>query len=72
MGSIQFVSFVKTARLPELSPKLEPPRPKTEILNEGVPQEITLSLAAGLSNVRNPATQFPCETWFSCDIPNFL
>ncbi|KAI0207634.1 Glycogen debranching enzyme [Lamellibrachia satsuma] len=48
MGSIQFVSFVKTARLPELSPNLEPPRPKTEILNEGVPQEITLSLAAGL------------------------
>ena len=51
MGSLQFVSYVRTASLPQMSPNLAPPRPTTELSPEGVPQEITLSLSAGLSSV---------------------
>ena len=50
MGSVMFCGFVKDAKLPALSPKLDPPNPptRTEQTDKGpVEKEACLNLAAG-------------------------
>ncbi|KAK6188701.1 hypothetical protein SNE40_004828 [Patella caerulea] len=48
MGSVQFCGFVKTSKLPPLSPNLEKPKPRIEVeKSSGKEQEAPLSLAAG-------------------------
>ncbi|XP_065155607.1 glycogen debranching enzyme isoform X2 [Atheta coriaria] len=46
LGSVQFGAFVKSARLPTLSPKLKDPPPNIVIIGDEI--EITSSLSAGL------------------------
>lgn len=49
MGAVQFCGYVKTSKLPPLSPDLAPPKPPVDEDNPDKP-ETTLSLAAGFSH----------------------
>ena len=46
LGAIQFCGYVKNAKLPPLSPQLEPPKPPLDE-DDSEKLEGTLSLAAG-------------------------
>ena len=50
LGSTQFCGFVRSARLPPLSPNLKDPKPRVEVnLRTNQVEEAPISLAAGIS-----------------------
>ncbi|XP_049823584.1 glycogen debranching enzyme isoform X4 [Aethina tumida] len=48
LGSVQLTGFVKSAKLPNLSPKLKPPKPPTRTNDRGEDEESCVTLSAGL------------------------